>query len=55
MNRIRQPNISTMKAVMVKKTDHVSTSDFSFVLGNIMKIMQTVKLQEHTLSILEFH
>jgi hypothetical protein len=55
MARLRSTNSKTLKAFIVKKTDHISTSDFSFVLGNILKVMETIKLQEHTVSVLEFH
>jgi hypothetical protein len=40
---------------MVKKTDHISTSDFAFTFGNMMKMLNTINLQEHTVPILEFH
>ena len=47
--------MKTMKAVIVKNTDHISTSDFAFVMGNIMKLVSIVRLQEHTKDVLEFH
>ena len=55
MNRIREANIDTVKALIVKKTDHISTSDFAFAMGNVMKIVDIIKLQEHTVPVLEFN
>ena len=55
MGRLRESNNSTLKAFVVKKTDHISTSDFAFTFGNIMKLLKTINLQEYTIPILEFH
>lgn len=48
MGRLREANASTVKAFMVKKTDHLSTSDFAFTFGNMLKLNKMVSLQEHT-------
>ena len=55
MNRLRESNLDTLKAVIVKNTDHISTSDFAFAMGNIMKIVGIIKYQEYTKEVLEFH
>jgi hypothetical protein len=55
MNRIREANKDSVKAFMMAKTDHISVSDFAFVLGTIMKIDNSIKLQEHTVPVLELH
>jgi hypothetical protein len=45
MGRLRDANKETIKAFMITKTDHLSTSDFVFALGSILSLMNTVKLQ----------
>ena len=45
MNRIREGSPNTLKGFVVKKTDHISTSDFAYVLGTIMKLTGTVNFQ----------
>lgn len=55
MDRLRQANTSTLKAFVIKKTDHISTSDFAFTFGNILKLTKTVSLQEYTIPIIELH
>lgn len=52
MGRLRDVNKDTMKAFFVTKTDHLSTSDFVFALGNILSMNNTVKLQSLSVPII---
>lgn len=55
MDRLRQSNTTTLKAFMMKKTDHLSTSDFAFTFGNLLRLTKTLNLQEYTIPIIELH
>jgi hypothetical protein len=52
MGRLKAVNKDTMKAFVVTKTDHLSTSDFVFTLGNILSLINTVKLQSLSIPII---
>lgn len=55
MGRLREGNSESLKAVMIKRTDHITISDFAFTFGNLMKLTKTIALQEHTVPVIELH
>ena len=55
LTRIYHSNKQSLKAVILKGTDHLAPADAVFVFGNMLQITKTIKLQHLSDVILQLH